>query len=813
MLEKTNQARAHATINIVSAPCGAGKSYALCQYIKQFQQNKNHLIVLPSRILIDQFYTDLKSAGLTMVDKISSDNSKKGQVKSDITDYFCTCMEFGHVLIITWEAYNDLPYFQNKNNWDIFIDELPQTDSFYTVNISKNKQFVTDFIELKRIINSEIAEVSIKENCKNKLQQAHDSSDDGYQAFKPLYRALLSENKDVFVGIDEWNAVTSNSKKSDWSGVVNFVGMLNPKQLENTTLLSANIEKSILYKWFSQFHKVKFRPSHNLNNKLLYEKHSALTGKRCELHYLLEDKPYSKYCRDLALDDDNTVGQKMDEIAVTLFGNADFLYVVNNDYSANSLSRHKHSTQLPVKPHGLNDYQHHTMIYFNLALNHPSNQMALLNKLGITREDVLIANTFETIYQCVMRTAIRNIDSIETIKIVVPDALTASYVSGLLGGGAVKKLSGIELPTKYPALTPAQRNKRSQFKKIRTNMFTARNDSTNEKNIVLFNKRHKKLQIFTHKENSNDFCSLEDMDNNKQMAVTFHCNYKNQQEDQFSDFIFDRKRLIRLLKYFATTDFDNKNETVMINSAVFDGSIDTGGYRRKRNFIQSHMMILDFDNGELTPEQFEAIFWSKKNKLQRSSFVICNSFSRSEDKPNCFRVFMFYKTPATSIKQHEMVFDDVVTILERHGYDSKVSGLDKVCRTGVQSFYVPGTNRAQQPYSFFRKHGLNRDEILRYGLDVELISRTYVPAETVTKYVNVTVLASDIEQEVSRIVNSIKSMSCNRHKPFFDAAIELRGLGLNLVEIEEKCYEIAGSEEKMQKKVPNIMASLKKYAA
>ena len=72
------------------------------------------------------------------------------------------------------------------------------------------------------------------------------------------------------------------------------------------------------------------------------------------------------------------------------------------------------------------------------------------------------------------------------------------------------------------------------------------------------------------------------------------------------------------------------------------------GYRTQLNFLQSFFWCLDFDNGTLSPEEFENIFWKEAKRGHRHSFIICNSFSCSPDTPNKFRVILFYLRPARS---------------------------------------------------------------------------------------------------------------------------------------------------------------------
>lgn len=806
-------------IKTVSAICGAGKSYALCNYINAQEDKNNHLIVLPSLVLINQVNTDLIKSDFGIVDKITS-KTAKDTVKSDINKFFNSCLDSGHALTISWQGYDDLPYFQNKSNWEVYIDELPQVDKIHTVDISKNPQLLTDFIELKHNINSDIASVSIKEGCTHKLQQAHDSTDDGYKEFKPLYRALLSVNRDVFVLIDDWNIVINRYKTEHKTGELTFLAMLNPKQFRDATLLAANIEQSLLYRWFSGFHQVNFTPHELLTRKLRYTHHNQDTGNRTEIYYCLDDRKYSKYCRDMVMDNGLTIGQELDDIAIKFFDDEDFLYVTNNDYTPSIIDSSNRAHKLPVKSHGLNAYQDFNAIYFNLAVNLTPKHLALFKALGITDDEIRIANTYETIYQCIMRTSLRNPDSNSVVRIIVPDESTALYLSDLLGGASVMpKLAGISLPSKLPNFTASERNNRSRCFSSQTRLIGTDNNNPALNSSLLpainsgTDRTQKLLHLCSIKEESNQMCKLIDM-TKSQVAVTIQNHRYNQLENEFSDYIFDTVDFISLLAQFGRTTVTNKDEVVMLNSAVFDGSIDTDGYRRQANFIQSNMMILDFDDGELSAEQFEDIFWYRTNKVQRRSFIICNSYSRSKEQPNRFRVFMFYKHAVTSIEQHKAVLKDITNTLEKNGFDSTNSGLDSTCKSGIQSFYMPCINRSQPDYAFFRKHGLKRiADIDKYGIDTKTIIKTQ-PTVTEEKYSDswsYDIPNIEREQSIANIIQSMKLRTKDRHNAFFDAAIKFRGLGLSLSEIENRCYEIAGNEEMMRKKVSSIMASLRKY--
>lgn len=318
-------------LRTVSAVCGSGKTNALIKRLKEQQSITNQLVVLPSINMVNQLYSDLNNLGLKQVKRITSDTHRY-QVKSQVVKYLNNdCFEWGHILIITWQAYDDLPYFENKDNWGIYIEELPQIDSYFELDVAKNRQFITDFIELNKQINSKISSIKIKDGMRHELSQIVASSDDGYKSFMGLYRAVLSPNRDIFVDIEKWNEVLIKYKKGE-STSLSFLAMLNPRQFSGVTILAAHIEQSILYHWFTTFHKTKLEPHHDLRAKLKFVEHDQSLGDRTSISYFITERHYSKSLRDR--DKGHSVlGVEMDELAKKQFGDSPFLYVLNNDHS------------------------------------------------------------------------------------------------------------------------------------------------------------------------------------------------------------------------------------------------------------------------------------------------------------------------------------------------------------------------------------------------------------------------------------------------------------------------------------------------
>ena len=185
--------------------------------------------------------------------------------------------------------------------------------------------------------------------------------------------------------------------------------------------------------------------------------------------------------------------------------------------------------------------------------------------------------------------------------------------------------------------------------------------------------------------------------------MTFHDSAYDKGHEKHDIKKYTVPELVACLKTLAKGPIRRKEESRFFNAGVFEPPEGAGGYRRQMYFKQSSFMVLDFDNGNLSPDDFVRIFWREAKRGHKRSFVICNSFSRSPEKPNSFRVIMFYKRPATTIDQHKAILASVVRRLEQNGFSANSAKLDPNCKSGIQSFYLPCTNKAHETWAFFEK--------------------------------------------------------------------------------------------------------------
>ena len=192
----------------------------------------------------------------------------------------------------------------------------------------------------------------------------------------------------------------------------------------------------------------------------------------------------------------------------------------------------------------------------------------------------------------------------------------------------------------------------------------------------------------------------------------------------------------------------------------------------------------------------------------KRSFIICNTFSRSAIEPNRFRVVLLYRRPATSIDQHQAVFDAVVSRLEKQGYTKESAKLDGSGRSGIQSHFMPGTNREHELPALFEIYGTHASQISRFGIDPATYWKT-TPA-TPTRALGVVGERTSTTAEIEDLAAKIQGMPEGRHKLFFKLATKLAFHYRERVLVEQYLARVAGADPKLQKKARDAVASLLK---
>jgi hypothetical protein len=99
----------------------------------------------------------------------------------------------------------------------------------------------------------------------------------------------------------------------------------------------------------------------------------------------------------------------------------------------------------------------------------------------------------------------------------------------------------------------------------------------------------------------------------------------------------------------------SKEDNYLFSPTIFDPNKSTKGYRSKDNILYLRHIVLDFENGELQPDELPRLF----PDLQ---MVVTNTFNHTSDKPR-FRAVLFTDEPMT-IEAYSLIYNSIADKLE-----------------------------------------------------------------------------------------------------------------------------------------------------
>ena len=425
---------------------GAGKSHWIIEQIKAVENaNKKYLICLPSLELIAEYEERLLNqnpriikSGNAALYTNKSNSLIANRIKSAVTDR-------SRLIIITHNALIqciDHELFKQLQEYNLVIDE-----TFYSL-IYKFSQF--------RLKNALLEDGILNRLCEAKHYKSHDVltiRDKGAYA-------EFCKNKD---GLDTFDTATErkilesiadytqvvwilNMKRSKLN--VLFVSIFNFEMLEyfeSRTLLGACCEHTALYCELSRVFNM---------NKITIKK----DPRRKELDYSriimwpLSSEKYSKNRRDysefVSLDGSKTFDwQQYTNHVSKVLGFQAFLRICNKDDYETVAVKGKNTlrNQLCLSKEwvrgriitsncaGRNDLSHIHNMAFVAAFNFPSHINAFFD-YRLPGYDYWFEHNALKAMQCIMRTSARDVDSKETVNIIVSDLRTAEAVQEALHG-------------------------------------------------------------------------------------------------------------------------------------------------------------------------------------------------------------------------------------------------------------------------------------------------------------------------------------------------------------------------------------------
>lgn len=566
-------------INIVSAACGTGKTTALANYVAENYHLTNILVAFPTTKLLEQFEEALLkiqgSLGYVFSFEKITSKTAPKKVSKTIQDRITHSDEHGSILLVTHQGWLGMKSFPEKWNWKVFIDEVPDIDDWVPFKLPEHPQFLKDYIQVVKQVNKPDARPLYLVKVIPEKKHELQQIVDGEE----------DDVKDKFIRL--YRALLSKYCEvfidKDVSGEhkafssVSFLLMRTHKQFIGCTVLSANIEESLFYLWFEEKYNSMFCDFQAITENL-----KVLPEKEVTIYYYCKNN-YSKSLRDSGIP---SFGECVDELIKSLAGDEKWLYVSNKDWNFS----YWNFMNIRPKSHGINSYMDCTNIAFNYSENRTPSHYRMLESLNLPADEVKQATYHQTIYQAAFRTELRDPLKDSGCNFIVPDKRVAEYLNSKLGN-KVKIIDVSDcLPHKHP-MDKSQKNARYRLKQ-----------------------KLKKI------ESSNiTVASLKQSD----FAVNLH--------SRENSFLYREDSLNRLFR--ALTSFSKvtlvEGEQSYISAEIYESG----------EFKQANVLIFEFIDIDLSPEQFIEIFWNSSNGTKHT-FLICNSWTRSDENPNRFMVFM-----------------------------------------------------------------------------------------------------------------------------------------------------------------------------
>jgi hypothetical protein len=590
-------------------------------------------------------------------------------VAKQLADYLNEPYDGPEVVIITHQVLPLLPYLKTAGNWDLIIDECPQADRCQPHNLSDTHAMITEAIEVKSPPEgSKYARIFASDQEMLEEIAFNRNEDEIYGLLQQTARYALSQHYRTFVDFEAYQALCSGTGKT-----VSFFSILSPRVVagfRSLFICGANFTDSSIYQiWRKQ---VVWKRDDNFEKQLRYSTHD--NGHLAIVYYAVESNWSRKQRHGISDDVPNLV--RLRDAAKAVLKDEPFLWQGNKDVSDALFNE---GNRLPNNPLGLNLYLDVHNIVFLSSLNpYPQHCAFLQQQLGLGPDAISRTNYCSTVYQAVMRTSLRNPGDLNRKKIIVPDRRAAEYLTEMLPGAEIRKLdTGIVEPT----------GKAGRKRKYSNNA----EKSSKQREAKREEKRERLLQSIFGAQDQQFHCKGMRVEKGIDLTTYFDTDplpwgtmYSSKYSNTPLGYVYceDQDRFIHLLDTSSRLSW-NRKETYLFSPAIFDPAkttSDSAGAkpkkRGKENIVAMRNLWLDFDGGDLSPEDFAMIFSELK-------CIITNTFSHTPANPR-FRVVIFIDQPI-SLEVYEALWNEVNFRRENAGYYCEPPTPSNFLRSGLDS--------------------------------------------------------------------------------------------------------------------------------
>jgi hypothetical protein len=320
-----------------------------------------------------------------------------------------------------------IPHIANRQDWHVLVDEEMQVLRQYSHHVPHTNHIITDEIKL-RSYNAGYSRVAPRNHASLAEKGRNKDDDEVLTKFAETFRILNNPNWESFVNTAQYSRLIAGEIMT-----LDFHSVLTPKIFDgfaSVFMASANFEHTAIYQLWGDW--VRFQRDQQFCNGLRFKQHE--NGNLITIYFGI-DGAWSKKLASQNID-------RLIDASKQLLGDAPFLWQANKSMKDDPFG--PNGTRLPNKPHGRNDYADFHNLIFLSALNPPTSHFKFLEAQGFQSEDVRRAIYFQTAYQAMMRTSIRNAQNQHPKRIIVPDHALAGHLQAKFPGCRIERLDNVD---------------------------------------------------------------------------------------------------------------------------------------------------------------------------------------------------------------------------------------------------------------------------------------------------------------------------------------------------------------------------------
>jgi len=701
-------------INYVSSVCGSGKTHAAIKYISENQFQEKFLITVPTIKLSAQITKDLSNLGVQNVFEVNCEITKKQNVKEAAKKVFHEINELTYgVAIITNPNFENLPEYIRKSltGFVHILDEPPKLIEAVDINLPYSHKTLTDLL---KVVPSNIFEniSDVFSNNTNLIEKyIQRSSDVLNDHIKLLLKKIISPHYMVVADTENWEKIVVNGNISpdvifgenkqtfgNAKNKITFISILKPsieKYFSKTIYLGANFENSMMFQFWQDNFNVQFTVAEEIQKNLRLTEHT--NGDLLNIYYGQKNN-YSRYQSRLIDKESGLNGAQIHfQIAKEILDpNKKVLTLCNLDDEKYAFDAWNKVSSVP---HGLNEFQDYNQFCFTGAYNFSPRTYKLLEYLNINKDAIFHDMTINRAYQGLLRTSLRNPDSLEPVSCYVPNEIIANEIGKMFIGANLISINGDKekVVGKEALGDSATRILRLKKGLMNAHYVLDKLQDTNYGEIV-FDSEQELPILLNHYKN---------MYSKGETELTY-----------FSDFAKTAE------KFFHYNITKNKEDNVLFNFSEYNDET-----RQLEAVLGSTAVIFDFDKGELTPEEFNKIFHDEL-KLSYISYSTTSNGTDGIRFRAIFPINMFMDKFVYS-----EVYTHITKLLEKYNYFTiplgknpqkylklikrknplaKNSGIDLSKFNLSSIFFAPAILESNKKNAFFFKSYTNKKEIVKH---------------------------------------------------------------------------------------------------